>query len=140
MVKFIGRIAIILCSCKAYAVAVEIHVDGLRNSDGNLICQLFGGQDGFPDDHKKALQYTTAKISGSRAKCIFNDIKATKGAVAVLHDEDKDSAMSTNFVGIPREGWGVSNNHPAKMFGPPDFDDCLVDFKSAEPINIKINY
>lgn len=40
-------------------------------------------------------------------------------AVAVIHDENGNAKLDT-FAGIPREGFGFSNN-PAIRFGPPRF-------------------
>jgi uncharacterized protein (DUF2141 family) len=40
-------------------------------------------------------------------------------AIAVIHDENSNKKLDT-FAGIPKEGFGFSNN-PAILFGPPRF-------------------
>jgi uncharacterized protein (DUF2141 family) len=44
-------------------------------------------------------------------------------AAQAFHDENDNGKIDRNFLGIPREGLGFSND--AKMrFGPPSFDDA----------------
>jgi len=40
-----------------------------------------------------------------------------KYAVSVFHDENSNGKLDTNFLGIPREGVGASNNAKGH-FGP----------------------
>lgn len=37
--------------------------------------------------------------------------------------------LSTNFIGIPKEPYGFSNN-PGSAFGLPDFEAATFDFKN----------
>ncbi len=42
-------------------------------------------------------------------------------ALALLHDENGNGEMDSNFLGLPQEGYGFSND--AKVFlGPPSFE------------------
>jgi uncharacterized protein (DUF2141 family) len=38
-----------------------------------------------------------------------------------MHDENNNGKLDVNFLGIPTEGVGASNDAKA-MFGPPTFD------------------
>ena len=44
---------------------------------------------------------------------------------AVLHDENSNSKMDFNFLGMPLEGYGFSRDAPV-TFGPPSFDDAAI--------------
>jgi uncharacterized protein (DUF2141 family) len=50
--------------------------------------------------------------------------------VAVWHDADGDGELDSNFLGLPREPVGASNNATGR-FGPPSFDDAAFDYRSA---------
>ena len=41
-----------------------------------------------------------------------------------MHDENRNGKLDTNFLGIPKEGVGASNN-PKSRFGPPSFEESM---------------
>ena len=47
---------------------------------------------------------------GNSAICQFNDIPPGTYAIAVFHDENANGKLDKNFLGIPCEGYGASNN------------------------------
>jgi uncharacterized protein (DUF2141 family) len=51
-----------------------------------------------------------------------------KYAVTIFHDVNGDTELNSNFMGIPKEPYGFSNN-PRAMFGPPSFEQSLFEFK-----------
>ncbi len=69
----------------------------------------------------------------------FEDIKPGTYAINVFHDENSNKKMETNFIGIPVEGYGFSNN--PRLFGPPTFNKTKFIFKEATlTLDIKMNY
>jgi len=53
-------------------------------------------------------------------------------------DNDNNEMLSANFIGIPKEPFGFSNNARGK-FGPPKWDDALVNFtKRNQKISINL--
>ena len=50
--------------------------------------------------------------------CKFTDITIGNYAVSVAHDENTNKKVDTNFVGMPTEAWGVSNNIRPLMRAP----------------------
>ena len=42
-------------------------------------------------------------------------------AVKLFHDANDNGRLDTNWIGIPKERFGFSNNAMGR-FGPPDFD------------------
>jgi uncharacterized protein (DUF2141 family) len=117
-----------------------VHVGGLRNSDGQVLCALFDKADAFPDG-ERALQGGKVKVSERRATCQLKGLSPGRYAVAVFHDEDGDGEMDT-FLGIPTEGFGFSNNAKPSTFGPPSFSDAAfkVDGKIKRKISIRMRY
>jgi uncharacterized protein (DUF2141 family) len=61
-------------------------------------------------------------------------------AISAFHDENNDKKVNSNFIGIPKEGIGVSNNAKGS-FGPPKFDDAKFEFtQSDQSVGISLNY
>ena len=119
-----------------------IHVDiaGLRNDRGQVFCALYSSADGFPKDSKKAIARVSSAISHEHAVCEFSGIAPGTYAVSVFHDENSHGKLDTNFMGIPREGVGASNNAKGHR-GFPKFHDASFHFSGSRlDLQITINY
>ena len=120
---------------------VTVTITGLRNSKGHVLLSLFRDGEGFPDKPAKAFRKERLTISGTRATIHFNSLPSANYAIAILHDENDDMKMKTNWLGIPVEGYGFSNNVMGLM-GPPSFAKAQFKFTSGTTvlINIKTRY
>jgi uncharacterized protein (DUF2141 family) len=119
---------------------VHVVVAALRSTKGQVSCALFRSADGFPNDAKKAVAHQEVRIAGAQATCNFEGVLPGQYAVAVFHDENGNGKMDTNFVGMPREGVGASNN-PKARFGPPKFADAAFTVAGSEvDLQITVRY
>ncbi|RXK87976.1 DUF2141 domain-containing protein [Chlorobaculum sp. 24CR] len=118
---------------------IEVLIDNMRSPNGVVGVALFNAKKGFPD--KNALAYKGRSVpAGKRCEVIFENVPYGVYAVSVLHDENGNGKMDKGFLGIPKEGFGVSNNPEIKM-GPPSFSDSRFDLKSEKlTLNIDMNY
>ena len=134
-----------LALCLAQAASPQgsvIHVDvvGLRNNKGQVFCALYASAEGFPKDSHKAIRRDTSSISEKKASCEFSGIESGTYAISVFHDENSNGKLDTNFLGIPREGVGASNDARGHM-GPPKFDAAQFQFSGGRlNLKIAINY
>ena len=120
--------------------SIHVEIGGLRNDKGQVLCALYSSADGFPKKGEKALARAKSPISGGHAVCEFPDVTAGTYAVSVFHDENSNGKLDTNFMGIPREGVGASNNAKGH-FGPPKFDAAAFRFSGGRlELKIDINY
>lgn len=112
---------------------LTVRVTGARNAKGKIGVTLFQDAPGFPDDASKAIRQQSAEIDPKTmsAQITFKDVPQGTFAVSVLHDENGNGKMDKNFVGIPKEGYGASNN-PKKKRRPPTFDEAKFSLNSAE--------
>jgi uncharacterized protein (DUF2141 family) len=148
MIRVFSVLAVCLLSL-ARCVAQEasprgsvIHVDvvGLHNDKGHVFCALYASAEGFPKDSQKAIRRDTSSISDQKASCEFSLIEPGTYAVSVFHDENSNGKLDTNFLGIPREGVGASNDARGHM-GPPKFDAAHFQFAGGTlNVKITINY
>jgi uncharacterized protein (DUF2141 family) len=115
---------------------IHVEVVGMRNEKGQVSCALYSAADGFPKEGQKAIQHTTSPISDKKASCEFQGIATGTYAVSVFHDENSNGRLDTNFLGIPREGVGASNDAKGHM-GPPKFNAAAFQFAGGR-ISLKI--
>jgi uncharacterized protein (DUF2141 family) len=119
---------------------ILVSISGLKNQKGQVLIYLFASKTGFPTEFKSAFKSGKANISGSVSQYIFSEIPPGNYAIAIVHDENGDTKLDTNFIGIPSEGIGVSNN-PKGTLGPPKFDDAVFTHQNGTTkISIKTNY
>ena len=112
----------------------------LRNNNGQVSCCLYSSADGFPKEARKAVAHIVAPIYEQKAVCEFPGIAPGTYAVSMFHDENSNGKLDTNFLGIPREGVGASNDARGHM-GPPKFDAAKFQFAGGRlNLKITINY
>ncbi len=105
--------------------ALTINIDGLQNRKGQVCLSVFSTSKGFPSDTKNAVQRQCLKITDAPLRMTLKQLQPGSYAVAVLHDENNDGKANRNFLGIPTEGFGFSQN-PMVLTGPPKFVDSSV--------------
>lgn len=113
--------AILPVSAFAESSCPGIHVKilNIRNSTGTVACALFESPTGFPDEYlSSATNVMVIKIRKAQARCDFEDIPPGTYAMAVVHDENMNGKLDTNWVGLPTEGYGFSNNAKAVLSAP----------------------
>jgi len=119
---------------------IHVDINGLRSDRGQVLCALFSSAADFPKKADKALAHAKSTILDGHATCEFNNIPSGTYAVSVFHDENSNGKLDTNFLGIPREGVGASNNAKGH-FGPPKFGAAAFRHSGkSTALEISINY
>jgi len=116
---------------------IHVEVSGFRNDNGQLLCALFSSAEAFPKKPEKAVARLTAKIGEQRAICDFVGVAAGTYAISVVHDENSNGKLDTNFIGTPREGVGASNDAKGHM-GPPKFAAASFRYEGGR-LELKIH-
>ena len=117
--------------------ALKIVVSGFRNQKGIAQLTLFNAQEGFPDQVKYAYRTKSVPLSADRVEVLFRKLPYGIYAVGALHDENANGMLDKNFIGMPKEGTGASNDARGKM-GPPSFQDARF-VVNAETLTIHLH-
>ena len=104
---------------------LTVHVDGFRNQKGDLGVSVFKAREGWPEENDKAFFHHGFPITGKESSAQLS-LPPGRYAVVVLHDENSNHKLDRNFVGIPKEGFGFSNN-PKVNLTAPGFDKAVFD-------------
>lgn len=103
---------------------------------GEIGCALFASADGFPNEPEKG-RGVRVPASGTSATCTFDDVVPGTYAVAVFLDTNGNRRSDRNFVGMPTEPWGVSNNVRPRMRAPR-FDEATVTIGAGAGTTLEI--
>lgn len=144
MIKHFLVFAIILLEFTSFtsqsSANLKVHVYNLRNSKGNLLVSLYNEEKPFPKYPKQAFRNMKTTIQDGNANISFQNIPYGRYAIAILHDENGNDKMDQNFIKMPKEGYGFSNNAKGS-FGPPGFDAAAFEVNKPDmEISIKASY
>lgn len=115
---------------------ITITVSGIAASEGEIGCALYKGPDGFPMDDAVATTLWQRAAAGG-VECRFDSLVPGEYAVAVSHDFNGNRETDTNFLGIPTEPWGVSNN-VRPSFRAPRFEEAAVRLEPGAAVRITV--
>ena len=120
-------------SASASAADLAIIVKNIRNDAGILLVAVCDApsflETGCPYQGRVA-------ADGRQAELVFVDVEPGRYAVQIVHDENANETLDRNVLGVPKEGYGFSNN-PASPFGPPSFDAAAIAV-GEETIQVRV--
>jgi uncharacterized protein (DUF2141 family) len=119
---------------------IKLIVTGFKNDTGLLKVALADSPESYrarKGELPAPLRAATVEISGQKAECVFEDIPYGEYAVKMFHDENGNGELDANFLGIPSEPYGFSNN--ARALGLPAYERVKFLLGSDEvTLNIEI--
>ena len=107
---------------------LTVIISGLKNNKGDVQIGLFNSKESYNGKEKK-FKGAIIKVENKKVKWEVKNIPFGEYAIKAFHDEDSDDKIDTNFMGIPTESYGFSNNVKG-LFGPPSFDKAKFHFNS----------
>ncbi len=113
------------------AATLIVNVKNIKNNSGSILVTV-------QDANKKVVQQKTVTIANRSAQAVFTKLNDGNYAVNLFHDKNNNSRLDTGIFGIPKEGWGVSNDAKGS-FGPPKFEDMLFKLEKDMAILIHVN-
>lgn len=117
---------------------VRITVEGVAGNEGFIRIALFSSKASFPDQ-KPFKTYSHSLKASEKVEVTFESIPFGEYAVAVYHDKNGNNKLDTNFVGIPKEPYGFSNNHNPKL-SAPDYDKAKVEIRQAvQTLSVRVD-
>lgn len=107
---------------------IHVNILNIKNSTGTVACALFETAEGFPKDFlRRATNVMVIKIRKVQARCDFEDIPPGTYAMAVIHDENMNGELDANWLGVPTEGYGFSNDAKG-LVGAPSFSSASFTY------------
>lgn len=120
---------------------LTVSISDLQSHDGQIGISVYRSPEGWPDLWEKSVKSMLVEIDSIPLEVQIFDLPEGQYAVSVIHDENKNGVLDKNFMSIPKEGYGVSNNAEAGIFGPPKFADALFELEGTQTVvKIAIQY
>ena len=127
-----------LCTREPNPIVVTVH--GVRSDKGTLKAKLYGDNpDDFLRKGKKIDSHRVPAIKNTTVLCLYAPQPGIY-AIFVHHDENGNKKLDLNWVGMPSEGFGFSNN-PSIFLASPDPEDATFPVENGRTkIDIDLRY
>ncbi len=141
------RFALLLTFCTPFLLhaqssakgTLEITFTDLRSGIGQIAIGINKSDEGWPRTPHLKGDWKKTNGNASSMTVQVKDLEHGTYAISMLDDENNNLEMD-NFLGVPKEGFGFSND-PKVGMSAPKFDEC--SFTIDEPvkkISIRVNY
>lgn len=107
---------------------IYLNVDGFENNDGKLMIALSNSEESY-SNHDQVYRGSHAEIINKKARYVFDDVPLGTYAIKVFHDENNNDELDFNFMHLPQEAYGFSNNARG-TFGPASWEDAKFELVS----------
>ncbi|MBC8166817.1 MAG: DUF2141 domain-containing protein [Bryobacteraceae bacterium] len=121
----------------AESLTLTVNLKGFKSDKGAVEVALFDKAAAFPKNPEKALARQRVPIAGGAATVELRNLTPGTYAVSAYHDVNNNGKMDANFIGIPKEPVGASNDAQGRM-GPPSFKDAQFTLSADRAITISM--
>ena len=115
---------------------LTIKISNIEKIQGEIKIGVFNSDASFLKEGA-ALKNYSIKVEKNTAILTITNLPKGEYAVSMYHDENSDNECNKNFIGIPKEAYGFSNNIKPKM-SAPKYKDCKFNFMENKTLNIKM--
>jgi len=122
------------------AAEVSFFIKNLESNKGSVRVAVFKGAENFPKDGKTAATCSSQGRLENKQVRVRCEVNPGNYGAAIFHDENGNKKMDKNIFGMPKEGYGFSNNAKGS-FGPPKYKDAAFEVGSDDlELEIQLKY
>jgi uncharacterized protein (DUF2141 family) len=131
--------ALIFMAGPASAARIIVTIDGLHSAQGTVFVGLYATPSKFlngnQSDALRKVRASTGPITVA-----FDNLPPGTYAVGAYHDENGNDHLDTNFLGLPVEGYALSNGVRAVMAKPTFQQAAFTVGAGDKPVSLHIRY
>ena len=122
-----------LAITSALAHNVTVNIENIANTKGKLQLKI----ESYNGAKLKKLKGVTLMPNKQGVTHTFANIENGKYAISVYHDENSNKKLDKNFIGIPKEDYGFSNN-PSSSLGAPKMEEKVFEVSGDVSLNVTL--
>ena len=116
---------------------LKVTVTNVKTLKGTVEIGIFNNANTFLEKGKE-YKVNSKVVTNNTVEFTFKDVPKGDYAISIYHDVNADKECNMNFIGIPKEPYGFSNNFRPK-FAKPTFNDCKIELSTDKSITIKLD-
>lgn len=115
---------------------LTIEIQNIEALKGNIRIGIFNKSEKFLKRGSTFKNYIIA-VKKNTETITIDDLPKGEYAIMLYHDKNSDGELNQNFLGIPKESFGFSNNVKPK-FSKPTFEECKFSLAKNHKVHIKL--
>ena len=131
--------SVVFAAGEASAARIAVTITGLKSNEGGVYVGLYATPSKFLNgtqvDVMKKVRASTAPIT-----VVFDDLRPGTYAIGAYHDENNNDHLDTNLIGLPTEGYALSNGVRAVMAKPTFQQAAFTVDDSGAAVTLQIRY
>ena len=138
----IASLSAVLATQVAVADTLVVEVNNIKRA-GEIHVAVYDNAEAFEADRGEKggaapgiVEGTIVMVEAGTSTFEY-ELPAGQYAVGIFHDVNLNNKMDNNFLGLPKEQYGFSNNARA-LFGPPSFEDAAFELKGVTKQSIDL--
>lgn len=109
---------------------IHLTVQHIQTAQGSIKIAFFDSEANFLEDDK-AIQTRSVPVKNTEDLAIsFTSLPYGTYTIAIFHDVNDNGKLDTNFMGVPKEPYGFSNNARSK-WGPPKYEVARFELQES---------
>jgi len=115
----------------------SLQINQIENQKGNLFIGIHASADTYMTKGADVFMESVLPVTQLGTQTLqICDVPAGTYAVAVYQDVNNNGELDSNFIRIPKEPYGFSNN--VEKLTPPSFEEASFEFDGAGGISINL--
>ncbi|MGE5268578.1 MAG: DUF2141 domain-containing protein [Thiohalocapsa sp.] len=131
--------AMMFIAGSASAARLIVTIDGVRNAQGGVYVGLYATPSKFLNGNQCDAQRKVRASTGP-VTVVFDNLPPGTYAVGAYHDENNNDHFDTNFLGLPMEGYALSNGIRAVVSKPTFQQAAFTVGNEDKPVALHIRY
>lgn len=131
--------SVIFAASEASAARIAVTITGLKSNEGGVYIGLYATPSKFLNgsqvDVMRKVRASTAPIT-----VVFDNLRPGTYAVGAYHDENNNDHLDTNLIGLPTEGYALSNGVRAVMAKPTFQQAAFTVDDTGAAVTLQIRY
>jgi len=122
----------------AHSGTLAVTIDNIKVGNGKIMLALYNVEADFLSTKTfRAIEQSVSEEG--KITVLLTDLHHGTYAISLYHDENNNGKLDTNFIKIPKEPYGFSNDAKG-VFGPPKYKDASFLFlKEKQELTISLN-
>ncbi len=123
----------------ASAADLTVNISGAHNASGSIATGILNSEGSFP---KPPVAFAAFRVKAAAGPVSFtvHDLPPGRYAVTSFHDENDNGKLDADQIGLPTEGYGVSNK-AREILSPPQWSKASFELGDQnKTITVTIEY
>jgi uncharacterized protein (DUF2141 family) len=130
MKTLIAMLCATLFAAGANAATLQVQIKDVNVASGTLMIKLVNSQEGYSDKVEPVAARMVEISKTGDVSVHFADLKPGTYAIMIMHDENNNGKLDSNILGIPKEGYGFSNN--PRVMRQPTYEEAKFEVAEGD--------